>query len=108
MELTEDEIRELDALVDRYVLPVFQRLAVLAVACNVLATALVLWPWLKRRETFSGLMGRWYETELGAKRRIAERVVPFVDWLVWWERRHCIRTYRQERDCREILYGERE
>lgn len=104
MELSEQH--EIDEIVDRYVGPVFRRVEILVIACNLAVAAVLLWPWLKRRETFSGLMGRWYETEHGRRRRIAVRVVPVVDWLVWWEARHCIRTYRQERECRGILYGE--
>lgn len=87
---------------------IFARFAALVIAFNMLVAAVLFAPWIRRRETFSGLMGRWFETEIGPKHRIAAAVIPFVDWLVFWERHHCVKTYREERQARTILYGERE
>jgi hypothetical protein len=83
----------------------FTRVAAVVIAFNMLVAAVLFAPWIRRRETFSGLVGRWYQTETGGKHRFAAAVRPFLDWLVFWERHHCTKTYREERDARRILYG---
>jgi hypothetical protein len=77
----------------------------IALALNMLLTAIVFAPWVKRRETFSGLVGRWNETECGLKWQFSKFMMPLIDWLVWWEPMHCIKTFYEEKEARRILYG---
>lgn len=82
------------------------RICALVIAFNMLMAALLFAPWILRRETFSGLMGRWQQTETGWKGRVAAAVIPVVDRLVFWERSHCTKTYREEKQARRVLYGD--
>jgi hypothetical protein len=84
------------------------RVCALVIAVNMLVAAILFMPWIRRRETFSGLMGRWFATETGAKGRIAGALIPLIDTVVFWERNHCAKTYREERQARAVLYGETE
>jgi hypothetical protein len=83
----------------------FERFAALVIAANMLTAAVFFAPWILRRETFSGLVGRWHETETGWKGQFAAGLMPAIDLVVFWERRHCIKTYREERQARVALYG---
>lgn len=76
----------------------------LYVATNMSVCAIVFMPWAKPRETVSGLLGRWRDTESGWKRAFALRACPVVDWLYWWDADHCREVFRLENDARRILY----
>ncbi len=97
-----------DAWLDRYATLLICRIAALVIAVNMLVAALLFAPWIRRRETFSGLMGRWSQTQTGWKGRFASTAIPVIDWFVFWERNHCVKTYREERQARTVLYGETE
>ena len=74
------------------------------VAANMSVCAIVFIPWAKPRETVSGLLGRWRETEMGWKARFAEVACPIVDRLYWWDKNHCAEVFRLEHEAREVLY----
>jgi len=82
------------------------RLAAVVIAVNMLIAAVLFAPWILRRETFSGLIGRWHSTEEGRRHRFATFVMPVVDCIVFWEYQHCRKAYREEREARQVLYGE--
>jgi hypothetical protein len=66
--------------------------------------SVVFAPWAQPRETISGLLGRWCETEGGWKRSFGCRAAAVVDRIYFWERNHCREVFHVERDAREILY----
>lgn len=78
----------------------------LYVAVNMLACALLFFPWAKKRETISGLLGRWQVEEEGVRQAVGYGFGWFVDRLYYWDADHCRAIYRQERAARQALYGE--
>lgn len=74
------------------------------VAGNMMVCAIVFAPWALPRETVSGLMGRWRETESGWRARVGRVGAWLVDRLYFWEPNHCAEIYRIEMRAREILY----
>ncbi len=95
-----------DPWLDRYFTLLLCRVSALVIAVNMLIAAVLFAPWIRRRETFSGLMGRWSQTETGWKGRLAHAAIRIIDVVVFWERNHCVKTYREERQARTVLYGE--
>jgi len=76
----------------------------LYLATNMSVCAIVFLPWAQPRETVSGLLGRWRETETGWKHRIASVLCPLVDRIYWWDANHCAEVYRLEMEARKVLY----
>jgi hypothetical protein len=76
----------------------------LYVATNMSVCAIIFMPWAKPRETISGLLGRWRDTETGWKQRFAARACPVVDFLYWWDKDHCREVFRVEHEARLVLY----
>lgn len=77
---------------------------VVYVACNMAVCSILFAPWAQPRETISGLLGRWCETESGWKRTLGCRAAWAVDKLYWWETNHCREVFRVEREARRVLY----
>lgn len=73
-----------------------------AVALNILICAIVFAPWVRPRETVSGLLGRWAANEAGWKRGLGRRGALLVDWIYAWEPDHCQLAYTLERDARKL------
>jgi hypothetical protein len=74
-------------------------LFVLYVAANMLACAVVFWPWALPRETVSGLLGRYAESNA-----VARYAAAVVDLLYWWHPDHCRDIARIEAEARRTLY----
>lgn len=77
---------------------------VLYLVSNMTICAVVFMPWALPRETVSGLLGRWRDTESGWKARVARALCPVIDRIYFWEPDHCRYVYRLEEQAREILY----
>ena len=74
------------------------------VALNMTLCAVLFLPWAEPRETISGLLGRWCETETGRKQRVGCWLARLVDRLYFWEKDHCREVFRVEHKVREVLY----
>jgi len=61
-------------------------------------------PGSRPRETISGLMGRWVESETVVCRRVAIVLVPVIDRLYFWHEDHCRDIARQEAEAYRSLY----
>lgn len=85
---------------------VLSRLFVLYIVTNMALCAVLFAPWALPRETISGLIGRWVETESGLKRLFAKAAERLVNRIYAWEPNHCVETYRIEKQVRAILYPE--
>ena len=72
----------------------------IVIGVNTLLCAIFFAPWVLPRETVSGLLGRWVETESGWKRAVAGRAARVVDFVCWWDPDHCAHTYDCERQLR--------
>lgn len=70
-----------------------QQLYAVALAVNALVTAIVFFPWVLPRETFSGFIGRKADVD---KNPLARLVAPLVNRLCFWEENHCWFTAWQE------------
>ena len=83
-----------------------RRLYFLWITFSIVCCALLFLPWFYPRETMSGLMGRWYITETGRKRRFAGVVVPWLDRLFHAPMgvEDCVEVYRLEEAGRESTY----
>jgi len=77
---------------------------VIYVAFNMAVCSVVFAPWAQPRETISGLLGRWLETETGVKRIFASMAGLVVDAIYFWEVDHCRGVFHVERDARKVLY----
>lgn len=76
----------------------------LYLVCNMALCQILFFPWAKPRETISGFVGRHAMTGC----RIASLAARWIDKTHPWEPDHCRVTARQERECRAILYAQRE
>lgn len=79
-------------------------LFVLYVAGNMALCALLFFLWAEPRETVSGLMGRWEETETGWKHRVGAFCSKLIDIIYFWEPDHCREVYLCEEAARQVLY----
>jgi hypothetical protein len=79
---------------------------VVYVAMNTLVASIVFFWWARPRETISGLIGRWYMTESGWKRKFSRAVCPVVNKLYAWEPNHCVVTHDVEAQAHNVLYPE--
>lgn len=71
---------------------------------NMAVCVVVFLPWAQPRETVSGLLGRWRDTETGWKRRFAIPACWIVDRIYFWEPDHCRYVYQLEQEARGVLY----
>ena len=75
------------------------------VSCNMLVCALLFMPWALPRETISGLLGRWANTEDGWKEKVGFWGSIIVD-RIHMDKLHCELTYRDEQWMRDKFYPE--
>lgn len=66
--------------------------------------AVLFAPWALSRETISGLLGRWTETETGWKHLVGRAAGRVVDLIHFWETDHCAEIYKCEKAARRALY----
>lgn len=78
-----------------------RRLFCLYLVVNMSLVAILFFPWINERETFSGLIGRkfYFEGVIWLK-----PVVTFVNWL-FRDETHCFETAWDEENVRHIWYA---
>jgi hypothetical protein len=88
---------------------ILRALFVVYVAINMLACSVVFCFWAVPRETISGFMGR--KVSLTAKGTWQHGLARIGEWIVnriyFWEPNHCVEVYKQEKQARAALYGDR-
>lgn len=88
---------------------VLRALFVVYVAANMLLCAIVFCLWALPRETISGFIGRQVSNTLEGSwpRALARGGEWLVNRIYFWEPNHCVEVYKQEKQARSALYGDR-
>lgn len=84
------------------------RVFCLYICINMGLCAIVFLPWVKPRETISGLVGRWYiMSDSGSfSEGCAYCLKVLIDAIYFWEFEHCVEVYKSEHLARKALYPE--